>query len=437
MSNRKKDQESILSKLGIKELNQMQLDTQDAYSKKDEIILLSPTGTGKTLAFLLPIVQDLELDLQEVQCLIIVPSRELALQIEQVAREMGSGFKINAVYGGRAGFKDKNDLHQPPAILIGTPGRLADHFRKESFDLNQIKTLVLDEFDKSLEMGYEKEMKEILRAIPSLEKKVLCSATQKLLIPEFVDIEKPFRIDYLGTIEVNIEIFTIKSPSRNKYASLANLIAHLGDARGIIFCNLKDTINEVSNYLYQNKIPHANYFGSMDQIDRERALVKFRNGTHRLLLATDLAARGIDVPELDFIIHYQLPLKKNEFIHRNGRTARMKSDGTAYLLVWEKDTLPSYIKNAETLQIEESVFAKPTKWTTLYISGGRNDKISKGDIAGLFFKKGNLSSGELGIIEISQECSFAAVPKSKAKRLIGELNNSRLKKKKVRISFLD
>ena len=437
MEHIQKDQESILSKLGIKELNKMQLDTEHAFNGNDEIILLSPTGTGKTLAFLLPIIKTLDRTLHEVQSLIIVPSRELAIQIEQVAREMGTGFKINAVYGGRAGFKDKSDLQQAPAILIGTPGRLADHLRKESFSVDHIKTLVLDEFDKSLEMGYEKEMKEILKALPALEKKVLCSATQKLLIPDFVELQKPFRVDFLGSIEVNLEIFTIKSPSRNKYASLANLIAHLGDARGIIFCNLKDTINEVSNYLYQNKIPHTNYFGSMDQIGRERSLVKFRNGTHRLLLATDLAARGIDVPELDFIIHYQLPLKKNEFIHRNGRTARMKSDGTAYLLLWEKDQLPSYIKNAETLHIEDTAFARPTKWTTLYISGGRNDKISKGDIAGLFFKKGNLASGELGIIEISQECSFVAVPKSKAKKLISLLNNNRLKKKKVRISYLE
>lgn len=166
-------------------------------------------------------------------------------------------------------------------------------------------------------------------------------------------------------------------------------------------------------------------------------MIKFRNGSHQILLATDLAARGIDVPELDYIIHYELPMRKDEFIHRNGRTARMNTDGTAYILKTEREELPIFIKGSEIINIKNSSIPENSKWSTIYISGGRKDKISKGDIAGLFFKQGNLNRDELGIIELKHDCAFVAVPTSKTKGLVNQLNNSRLKKKKVRISVLD
>ena len=203
-----------------------------------------------------------------------------------------------------------------------------------------------------------------------------------------------------------------------------------------MFCNFKDSIERISDYLDRNNIDHVCFYGGLEQIDRERALIKFRNGTHRLLLATDLAARGIDVPELDFIIHYQLPPRPDEFVHRNGRTARMNTEGTAYVLKWEKESLPVFIKRAEVIALSGKKQALTKEWETLYISGGRKDKISKGDIAGLFFKQGNLIKEELGMIELKQDCAFVSVPSSKSEQVIKLLNNSRLKKKKVRISLL-
>lgn len=431
-----KSQEEILQKLGINALNEMQIAMHDGVEKHEEIVLISPTGTGKTLAFLLPTLKRLNPDVSEIQTLILVPSRELAIQIEQVVRDMGSGFKANAIYGGRAGSKDKIDLKHSPAILIGTPGRIADHFRRETFTGESIHTLILDEFDKSLEVGFEAEMQEIMSYLPSLEKKILTSATKKREIPEFVGLKNPFKLNFQNESESLLETLSVKCTKENKLDRLADLLGHVGDANGIIFCNFKETLEKVSFYLEEKKIGHGNFFGGLEQKDRERALIMFRNGTYKLLLATDLAARGIDVPELDFIIHFELPPREEEFTHRNGRTARMHQSGVAYVFQTEGQKL-DYAKDLRPAKVNVGKAAVSSEMETLYVSGGRKDKISKGDIAGLFFKQGGLDKSELGRIELMQDCTFVAVPLQKADDLVEKLNNSRLKKKKVRISVLE
>jgi len=432
-----KDQAAILKKLKIEALNDMQLQSLDAFEQSDGVVLLSPTGTGKTLAFLLPLLNELDPKMNEVQALILTPSRELTMQIEQVAREMGSGFKINTVYGGRKIARDFEELAHPPVILIGTPGRVADHLRRETFSSRFISVLILDEFDKSLETGFEKEMKEIIASLPGIDKKMLTSATQKIDIPKFVGLRSPRFLNFLSDEHKQLKIKVVQAPNKDKLETLAQLLGHVGNASGIVFCNFKDSIRFVSEFLDSKKISHTTFYGGMEQQERERALIQFRNGTHRILLATDLAARGIDVPELDYIIHYQLPPKEDEFIHRNGRTARMHAEGTAYILKWEKDQLYDFVKDAQAIEIDQDKVPYKGYWRTLYVSGGRRDKISKGDIVGLFLKRGDLKMEELGIIEIKQDCSFVAVSKQKAHQVAQTLNNARLKKRKVRVSQLD
>lgn len=429
-----KSQTEILQKLGIEKLNRMQEEAFRAIHKNNHTILLSPTGTGKTLAFLLPIINQLNPESNDVQALILVPTRELALQIEQVAREMGSGYKVNAIYGGRAAIKDREDLQHAPAILIGTPGRIADKIRRNQLDAKEISYLILDEFDKSLEVGFEDEMKEIIQAVGKVKKTILTSATQGVAVPKFVKIPNPAYVDFLHEKNEQLTIKRVISTEKDKLDTLISLLKHIGNQPGILFCNYKDTIEYVSNHLNQYDISHATYFGGMEQIDRERALVKFRNKTHQLLLATDLAARGLDIPELGFIIHYQLPHREEEFTHRNGRTARMHSSGTAYVIQWEGETVPDYLENIATEELTENNQFQSSEWTTLFISGGRKDKISKGDIAGTFMKQGGLDKDSVGAIEIKQDCAFVAVKKAKAKEAIQKLDNTRIKKKKVRIS---
>ncbi|WP_299311291.1 DEAD/DEAH box helicase [uncultured Aquimarina sp.] len=436
MSSIIKNQKHILQKLGIDMLNPMQEEAKLAISSSDNVVLLSPTGTGKTVAFLLPIIDALDSDCDEIQTLVLVPSRELAIQIEQVARDMGTGYKVNAVYGGRSGSQDKLDLRHRPAILIGTPGRVADRLRRDSFSVDHINTIVLDEFDKSLEVGFESEMTEIIEALPNIQKRVLTSATQEVAIPEFVGLQNPVQIDYLDEGSSQLQIKTIISDTKDKLPTLVKALSHIGNQPGIIFCNYKESIQRVSDFLKEHKINHGCFYGGMEQKDRERALIKFRNGTHQIIIATDLAARGIDVPEIKYIIHYHLPLKSQEFTHRNGRTARMNADGTAYILQWKNEELPEFITDLDEEVLEDASIPKPSDWETLFVSGGRRDKISKGDIAGLFFKQGKLGKDELGIIEIKPDCAFVAVKASKANKVIEQVTNTRLKKKKVRVSVI-
>jgi len=437
MANSIKNQQDILTKLNIHALNPMQEEAVSVIETTTNTIILSPTGTGKTLAFSLPLLKTLNPESKEIQALILVPSRELAIQIEQVIRSMGSGYKVNAVYGGRPMSKDKIEIKHNPAILIGTPGRILDHFDSDRFSKASIKTLILDEFDKSLEDGFEEEMKGIITQLPSVNKRILTSATQAVKVPGFVRLDKPHIVNYLKEKKGSkLAIKTVVSPDKNKLKTLLQLIQYIGNEPGIIFCNLRDSINEVSRFLKRNKISHTCFSGGMEQKDRERALIKFRNGTCQILIATDLAARGIDVPEMNYIIHYELPRHEEEFIHRNGRTARVNAKGTAYVLKWESQLLPDFIKNVKSINISKKAPHKPQYWETLFISGGRKDKISKGDIAGLFFKQGGINKDQLGTIELKPDCAFVAIPLAIADELVEKLNNTRLKKKKVRVTIL-
>jgi len=436
MSTKKKSQAEILQKLGIAQLNDMQEEALLAIKHSPEVVLLSPTGTGKTLAFLLPLIEALDPKIKEVQALIIAPSRELAIQIGGVTKEMGSGFKTNTFYGGRNFSKDRLELSTRPAILVGTPGRIADHLYRQTFITDHIKIFVLDEFDKSLEVGFEDEMKEITHALHRVEKKILTSATDGIEIPDFLNLTKPLYVNHLADRIDKLKVVRVVSPEKDKLTTLEKTLSHIGNKPGIIFCNFKDSIKRISDFLTERGIDHGCFYGGLEQIDRERALLKFRNGTHQIIIATDLAARGIDVPEIKFIIHYHLPMRSEEFTHRNGRTARMGAEGKAYVLHWEEENLPDFVTKYPEEKLDQNNVLEKSNWSTLYISAGRKDKISKGDIAGFIFKKGLIEKEDIGIIEIKQDCSFTAVAYKKANSLVDKLDQERIKKKKVRVKIV-
>ena len=435
MENQAKNNQEILVKLGIEQLNPMQLDAIKSINNFLNNVLLAPTGSGKTLAFLLPILTLMEFELSEIQTLIVVPTRELTLQIEQVLRDMGSGFKVNAIYGGRTGQKDKIELRQPPAILIGTPGRIADRIRRGDVETNFITHLILDEFDKSLAFGFISEMKEIMGALPMLRKKTLTSATQQLEIPEYLRCKEPKILNYLKKSESKLELKAIIAKGEKKLEALEEALGYLGDEPGIVFCNFKDTVGQVSDFLNEHKISNGCFSGNLDQMDRERTLIKFRNGSLRLIIATDLAARGLDIPRIKFIIHFELPYNQDEFTHRNGRTARMNKEGIAYVMQSKDERLPTFIAELPVVNWEEKKSPSTSLWQTLFVSGGRKDKISKGDLVGFFIKKGLLGADQLGVIEIKHDCSFIGIQASDMKALIQRTTNQYLKKRKVRISL--
>jgi superfamily II DNA/RNA helicase len=425
-----------LENLRINALNEMQHAALNAAAKSD-MILLAPTGSGKTLGFLLPIFNLLDADTPLVQVLIMVPSRELALQIEQVFRAIGSGFKVSCCYGGHATKIEKNNLIQPPAVLIGTPGRIAYHLRNGNFKTGAIHTLILDEFDKALEFGFQTDMAAIIGQLEHLKKRILTSATKMEQIPAFTGVNNPTVIDFLSnkTNIPDLKLKAVMSPAADKLDTLFALICKIGSKATLVFCNHREAVDRISDLLWDRGIVHDVFHGGMEQDDRERALLKFRNGSHRLLITTDLASRGLDIPEIEYVIHYQLPHNEEAFVHRNGRTARMHAKGTSYLILTEDEKL-SYIPQPEIEGLPDKIkLPEPAPWVTLYIAAGKKDKINKVDIVGLLLQKGKLAKDELGLIEVLDHSSYAAVKREKIEKLVQLIKAEKIKNKKIKIEI--
>ena len=430
---------NLLLNLGIESLNEMQEVAQMAILNENNVLLLSPTGSGKTLAFLLPIFQSFEEEIKGVQCLILVPSRELGLQIEQVWKKMGTNYKVNMCYGGHSIDTEINNLSNAPALLIGTPGRIADHLDRKSFETDTIKTLILDEFDKSLQLGYHEEMSYIIGKLGKLNKRVLVSATSGVEIPKYTRVVNPVVLDFIEekASNTNLDVKIVVSKSKDKIDALFQIICSLNSEAAIIFCNHREAVERISDMLLSKGIISTFYHGGMDQDERERALIQFRNGSVNYLITTDLAARGLDIPEMKHVIHYHLPSKEDEFTHRNGRTARMMSTGTAYVLIHETEKKSDYfdyglrrldVSNAKSLP-------KAPEFQTLYISGGKKNKINKIDIVGFFSQKGQLEKGDIGLIEVKDFISFVAVKYSKVKDLLKNIRDEKMKGKKYKIEI--
>ncbi|MES2285254.1 MAG: DEAD/DEAH box helicase [Bacteroidota bacterium] len=430
--------QKVLEHLKIPSLNEMQLASIEAAKKANDVILLSPTGSGKTLGFLLPILQNLDPKKAGVQALILVPSRELAIQIETVFKSMNTGFKVNCCYGGHSTKTEKNNFEHPASVLVGTPGRIAFHIRRNSFDTNTVSTLVLDEFDKSLEFGFKEEMSFIIHELKKLSKRILTSATKMKEIPDFTGVKDPIELNYLSTTPTKpqgLKLKIVKAEGKDKLDTLFSLICKLENKASLIFCNHREAVDRISSLLWDKGLAHGIFHGGMEQEDRERALIKFRNGSHKMLITTDLASRGLDIPEIEYVIHYQLPHSEDIFIHRNGRTARMNAKGTSYLLLSETEYVPSFIKEspAEETLPEKNVIPEKSGWVTLYIASGKKDKINKVDIVGLLLQKGNLQKEELGLIEVLDHSSYAAVTTKKAEAVVQLVKNEKIKGKKVKI----
>jgi ATP-independent RNA helicase DbpA len=430
--------ENALKKLNISALNEMQEASLHAAKTGKDVILIAPTGSGKTLAFLLPLLSNLKTGVKGVQALVLVPSRELALQIEQVFKQMGTSFKVNCCYGGHAVRIEKNNLAHPPAVLIGTPGRIAYHLEHQNFDESFIETLVLDEFDKSLEFGFENDMSYIIGSLLSLKQRILTSATKMEEIPGFVKIKTPVEVDFSKNIEAkpDLKLKKITVPADEKLDYLFRLLSKIGSKNTLVFCNHRETVDRISDLLFENGLGHDVFHGGMEQFDREKALLKFRNGSHRILITTDLAARGLDIPEVEHIVHYQLPYTEDAYIHRNGRTARMHAKGTAYAILTTEENykyLPDDIE--EEVLSDKYKLPEASDWVTLYLAHGKKDKINKIDIVGLFLQKGNLAKEDLGLIEVKDTTSYVAVKRGKVEKLLKDLSGEKIKGKKLKLEI--
>ena len=467
------DVQKILNKLRIEQLNEMQQHAAEAILGSDgDVVLLSPTGSGKTLAYLLPLIQLIngQSSMVNGQCsmvngqssmvngqwptaLVITPGRELALQSDNVLKSMGSGLRSVSCYGGRAAMDEHKVLKEvKPQIVFGTPGRLNDHLDKENIARYGIRYLVIDEFDKCLEMGFQAEMQKLIKSLPGLQRRILLSATNAEEIPGFVNMSKKGTlIDFLPEEEQTSErvtLYEVRSEEKDKLGTLKQLLLSFGDESSIVFLNYRNAVERVSDYLKEEGFTISSFHGGMDQRQREDQLYRFSNGSANVLVATDLASRGLDIPNIQNIIHYHLPESEDGYIHRVGRTARWDATGKTFFILNSEEHIPEYVIDHSPLNIEHYDPAKkmvngqssmvngqssmvnvpaPPKNATLYIGKGKKDKISKGDIVGFLCKSGGLKADEIGRIDVKDRYAYVAIKREKLKQVLRQTQGEKIK----------
>ena len=430
------DIQRILTKLRINELNEMQQHAAEAIIGSDgDVVLLSPTGSGKTLAYLLPLVQLLDGNSGQVQALVITPGRELALQSDNVLKSMGCGLRSTACYGGRAAMDEHKVLKEVrPQIVFGTPGRLNDHLDKNNISRYGIRYLVIDEFDKCLEMGFQSEMQKLIQSLPGLQRRILLSATNTEEIPQFVNMSKKGTlIDFLPEEEQTSEritLYEVHSPQKDKLDTLRQLLLSFGDESSIVFLNYRESVERVNNYLLEQGFTTSCFHGGLEQRQREDQLYRFSNGSANTLVATDLASRGLDIPNIQNIIHYHLPESQEGYIHRVGRTARWDATGRSFFILNASEHIPDYVEGnvVEYAAIPSQQIEPPLpRMTTLYIGKGKKDKISKGDIVGFLCKNGGLKADEIGRIDVKDRYAYVAIQREKLKQTLHLVQGQKIK----------
>lgn len=432
---------AVASRLGITELNEMQKKMLEMGSSASEIILLSPTGSGKTLAFILPVIKLLRPATGRIQAVIIAPGRELVMQIASIFREIASGFKVTTLYGGHKVEDEVNSLSVTPDIVVATPGRLLDHARRDNLDLTPVRILVLDEFDKSLELGFEDEMKRIVKRLKNVSHTILTSATDLPELPDFLQLKDPLRLDYSGQKkrQPKIRIHRIDSDENDKLLTLQELLSFLSEEgtapRTIVFVNHRESAERVYQYLRSQGVPAGIYHGALDQLEREKAVELFNNGTTPILVATDLAARGLDIDFVKNIVHYHLPLTQEVFVHRNGRTARADASGDVYVIMGPTEDVPEYVAFDVTDHVAGSDKPLlPSETATVFFSAGKKDKLSRGDLLGFLVKECGLNASQVGKLRVADRYSLAAVPRTALVHILKVASEKKIKGKKIRVS---
>lgn len=435
----------IRTRLGIEELNEMQRRMLAAGTEGRDLILLSPTGTGKTLAFILPVLKMLRPSTGRVQAVVIAPSRELVIQIAGVLQKIGAGMKTTPLYGGHKFEDEENSLKAGCDIVVATPGRLLDHLKRRTFDALPTRILVLDEFDKSLELGFEEEMRKISNRLKNVSHMIMTSATRAEVLPEFLKLNNPLTLDYLGenrNLRGRIRVHRVDTDSNDKLESLRVLIDNIwadGEAgeRAIVFVNHRESAERVAAYLEKQGYPAVLYHGAMDQRDRESAVARFNSGSRPILVATDLAARGLDIREVKSVIHYHQPLSPEAYTHRNGRTARVDADGDVYVLIGPEESVKDYIETDDTRWLDPEKTAGPApRVETLYIGAGKKEKLSKGDILGFLVKQCGLEPNQIGAIDVRDHYSLTAVRDADMEKLLAAAKAGKIKGARRLVSIL-
>ena len=462
----------MLEKLGITALNDMQREAGDAILRgKQDVVVLSPTGTGKTLAYLLSLVELVDARQDVPQALVIIPGRELAMQSDRVLKDLGSGLRSAACYGGRTAMEEHRRLKEvKPQIIFGTPGRLNDHLDKGNISPYAVRYLVIDEFDKCLEMGFHDEMARLLKKLPGVRRHILLSATEGAIDHGPLTIDHSWkRINFLhknspsstvrsalplgsskngqcsmvngqcSTVSDRVTAYMVKSPVKDKLATLRQLLCSFGDQQTVVFLGFRDAVERVGDYLRREGFAASVFHGGMEQKQREDALYKFSNGSANVFVSTDLGSRGLDIPDIQNIVHYHLPLlhyhlplHEQELVHRVGRTARWDKQGRTFFIVGPEEQLPEFVDcDTEEYSLpslpSEGVGVSLPQMATIYIGKGKKDKISKGDIVGFLCKKGGLQPSEIGRIDVMDRYAYVAVSRPRFEQVLRLTKGEKIK----------
>ena len=318
-----------------------------------------------------------------------------------------------------------------PQIVFGTPGRLIDHLDKNNLSASAIRTLVIDEFDKCLDMGFADEMMALMHRLKEVHRHVLLSATEADVIPQFVNMKRVSVIDYRDAHENEASRVCVQqlfSPSKDKLETLYAYLCTTDGQSTIVFANHRDSVQRIGDFLTERGFVVSIFHGGFDQQQREAALYKFSNGSANVMVCTDLASRGLDIDNIANVVHYHLPETPEAYVHRTGRTARWNAEGNSVFLLGPTETLPTYVEGAATLTLPEHL-SQPAlpRMCTIYIGKGKKDKISKGDIMGFLCKKGNLQKEDIGKIDVKERYAYVAVTTDKVAKLLKTVKNEKIK----------
>ncbi len=449
---------SAVEALGYEKLTPIQAQSMPLLLEGKDVIGQSDTGSGKTAAFSLPLLEKLA-QARALQALILCPTRELCAQVAREIRKLGRdkpGLAVLVVSGGESGRQQALSLQRGVHVVVGTPGRLLDHMHRGTIDYGKVRTVVLDEADRMLDMGFLPDIERILNEVPQSRQTVLFSATFPASIE---DISRKYQRDAVRVTvdspekeKPQIRQLVIDVQPQERFPALCWQLAEQRPESGLIFCNLKATVAELTEELDALGISVACLHGDMQQVERDQVMAKFRNRSLRLLVATDVAARGIDVADLDLVVNYEVPGQPGVYTHRIGRTGRAGKVGLAISLVTPGDArkLPS-MDEQSALPLERVAappglanrrpdvthLAMPPKMATIHIAGGRKDKLRPGDILGaLTGEAGGLDAADVGKIEIHDRIAFVAVSRPLAAGAVRSISRGRLKGRSFRASLL-